>query len=166
MNTWNTMIKYKEEQKFRQWWFWLIITIIGMIPIYGVYKQLIFGEKFGNNPMSDLGLIIFSIMMFVLIVLFLNIKLTTSIDENGISMRFAPFVTKRIQFSEIRKAEVVNYGFVGGWGIRFGTQYGTIYNISGNKGLAIELINGKKILIGTQKESELRRILKTAEADQ
>jgi hypothetical protein len=31
-----------------------------------------------------------------------------------------------------------------------------VYNINGNKGLAIELKNRKKFVIGTQKETELK----------
>ena len=44
-------------------------------------------------------------------------------------MSFIPFVKKRIKWTEIKKAEVVNYGFVGGWGIRLSIEYGTVYNI-------------------------------------
>ena len=74
-------------------------------------------------------------------------------------MRFFPFVKKEFQWSEIQKSKVVNYGFVGGWGIRLFTKYGTVYNIRGNKGLAIELKNGKKYLIGTQKEEEMKKFI-------
>ncbi|WP_297097623.1 hypothetical protein [uncultured Draconibacterium sp.] len=153
-------INFKEEQKFTQWWFvWLIIILIAIIPIYGIYKQLILGDEFGNNPMSDTGLIVFSILMFALIGLFLLIKLKTTINDNEIRMSFFPFVKKKIKWDKIKKAEVVNYGFVGGWGIRIWTKYGVVYNVRGNKGLAIELSNGKKLLIGTQKEAELRRAI-------
>ena len=153
-------INFKEEQKFTQWWFiWLLIVLIGTIPIYGIYKQLILGEEFGNNPMSDTGLIVFSVLMFALIGLFGLLKLKTTIDENEIRMSFFPFVKKKIKWDEIKNAEVVNYGFVGGWGIRVATKYGTVYNVRGNKGLAIELTNGKKFLIGTQKEAELTRAI-------
>ncbi len=151
---------FKEEQKFRQWWIWLIMASIGVIPVFGMYKQFILREPFGNNPMSDLGLIIFALFMFAFIGLFLAMKLKTTIDETGIQMRFVPFVKKKAAWSEIKKAEVINYGFVGGWGIRLWTKYGTVYNVKGNKGLAIELLNGKKFLIGTQKEAELTRIVK------
>ena len=34
-----------------------------------------------------------------------------------------------------------------------------MYNINGNKGLVIELKNGKKFMIGTQKEAELKNRL-------
>ena len=54
---------------------------------------------------------------------------------------------------------MINYGFVGGWGIRLFTKYGTIYNTSGNKGLALELHDGKKLVIGTDKEEELKNFI-------
>jgi len=151
--------EFKEEQKFTQWWLWLILIPVGILPIFGIYKQLILGDKFGDKPMSDLELVIFTLFIFSLIGLFFIMKLKTSIDKNGIQMSFFPFVRKKVNWNEIKNTEVVNYGFVGGWGIRLWTKYGTVYNMKGNKGLAIELNNGKKFLIGTQKETELKKFM-------
>jgi hypothetical protein len=153
-------IVFKEEQKFTQWWLWLLLIGIGILPIYGMYKQLILGEKFGDKPMSDLELIVFSVCIFGLIALFWLMQLKTEINENEIKMSFFPFVKKQVCWKEIKSAEIVNYGFAGGWGIRFWSKYGTVYNTKGNKGVAIELVNGKKFLIGTQKEAELNNILR------
>jgi hypothetical protein len=48
----------------------------------------------------------------------------------------------------------------GGWGWRLGLfGKGTAYNISGNEGLQLEFINGKKLLIGTQKLEALSGIV-------
>ena len=151
--------EFKEEQKFNQWWLWLILILMGVLPIVGIYKQLILGEKLGDNPMSDISLLIFSIIMFSLVGLFLIMKLKTSIDKNGINMHFFPFIKKSVDWQQIKNVKVVNYGFVGGWGIRLWTKYGTVYNIRGNKGLEIVLKSGKKFLIGTQKETELSTII-------
>lgn len=82
----------------------------------------------------------------------------TKINQNGIEIQFLPFVKKEVKWNELKSAKIVNYGFVG-YGIRLGSQYGTIYNINGNKGLAIELSHGKKFVIGTQKEAELKDII-------
>lgn len=153
---------FKEEQKFTQWWLWLILIGVALIPIYGIYEQLILGEQFGNNPLSDLGLIIFAVFVFGLIALIWFMQLKTRIDESEIQINFFPFVQKSVKWNDIKSAKIVNYGFVGGWGIRLCTQYGTVYNMKGNKGLAIELKNGKKFLIGTQKENELSEIIKKA----
>ena len=150
---------FKEEQKFTQWWLWILLSGIGLIPIYGIYKQLILGEKFGDNPMPDIGLIIFFLIVFGIIAFIGSMKLTTEIDQNDIKIHFYPLLKKQFKWNEVKHAEVVNYGFVGGWGVRFWPKYGTIYNIKGNIGLAFELLNGKKFVIGTQKENDLNFFL-------
>ena len=152
-------IEFKEVQRFTQWWLWIILIGIGIIPINGIYKQLLLGEPFGNNPTSDVGLILFCLFIFSLLILFLALRLKTDIDENEIRVQFFPFFKRQVAWKEIKSAKIVNYGFVGGWGIRLGTKYGTVYNTTGNKGLAVELLSGKKFLIGTQKETELNEIL-------
>jgi hypothetical protein len=149
---------FKEEQRFTQWWLWVILIGIGIIPIIGIYKQLILGVKFGDEPMSNLGLILTSILIFSLIALFRLMTLKTKIDKYEIRMNFFPFVKKRVYWKDIKSAKMVNYGFVG-YGIRFGSKYGTVYNMNGKRGLAIELQNGKKFVIGTQKENELNKIV-------
>lgn len=155
-------IEFKEEQQFRQWWLWLVLIGIGVMPVFGMYKQLIIGGEFGAKPMSDLAFILFCLVIFCVIGLFWFMRLKTEIDQNEIRMSFFPFVKKRVSWSEVESAEIVNYGFVGGWGIRLWTEFGTVYNTKGSKGLAIELFNGEKFLIGTQKENELDKIGKEA----
>ena len=155
----NTMeIDFKEEQKFTQWWLWIFLLGIGILPVFGIYKQLIVGEKFGDKPMTDSGIIIFCVFIFSIIAMFWFIRLKTEIDKEEIRIHFFPFVKKRISWREIKSVEIVKYGFVG-FGIRFWTKYGTVYNTKGNIGLAIELLNGEKYLVGTQKENELKGII-------
>ena len=153
---------FNEEQRFTQWWIWLILISIGILPVVGIFKQLFLGEEFGDKPMSDFGLIFFAVFVFALLGLFLMMRIKTEIDQSEIRMSFFPFVKKRIKWTEIKKAEVLNYGFVGGWGIRISFKYGTVYNIKGNMGLAIELRNGKRFVIGTQREKELGSIVEKA----
>ncbi len=153
------MIKFTEKQRFTQWWIWLIVITVGIIPVSGIIIQLILKQPFGNNPMSDMGLIIFSILVLIFTGSIFFIKLETFIDRSGIKMNFVPFHKKNVAWQEIKAANVVNYGFVGGYGIRLGSSYGTVYNIKGKMGLAIELTNGSKFLIGTQKPEEMRQIV-------
>jgi hypothetical protein len=150
--------EFKEEQKFTQWWLWLILTAIALIPVYGIYKQIIQGEVFGDKPMSDSGLIVSAIIPFGILVLFWFSKLQTQININEIQIKFIPFITKKIEWKEVKSAQVISYGFVG-YGIRLFTKYGTVYNTKGNKGLALELKNGKKLLLGTQKMEELTKVV-------
>jgi len=153
--------KFTEKQRFTQWWFWAILLAIGSIFIYGIYKQVILGTTFGDKPMSNVGLLISTLAYLILTLFFLSLKLVTKIDERGIRYYFFPFIKKEVKWTEIKKAEVLTYDFVG-WGIRLSSKYGNVYNIKGNKGLAIELINGEKILIGTQKQEEIKGHIKTS----
>jgi hypothetical protein len=150
---------FVEKQKFTQWWLWLLLLGLGLIPAIGVYQQLILGEPFGSKPMPDIGMVIFALFMFGFIAMFYFITLKTEIDQNEIRIHFFPFFKKQIRWQDIKNAEVIKYGFVGGWGIRLGTKYGPVYNIKGKIGLALELKTGKKLLIGTQKEDELKDFL-------
>ena len=150
--------EFKEKQKFTQWWLWLFLIAIGLFQLYGIYKQLIKVEDFGDKPMSDIGLIFFSIIPFGIIILFWYMKLETEIDQKEIRIRFTPLVKKTFKWEDVKSATVLNYKFVG-YGIRLFTSYGTVYNTKGNTGLAIELNSGEKILIGTQKGTELAQII-------
>jgi hypothetical protein len=132
---------------------------LGGITIYGLYKQLYLNLPFGDNPVSSNGLIVISTLIFLFIFLFALFYLKTEINAETIHFRFFPFVRKTIPWQDVKSAEVLNYGFVGGWGIRLWTSYGTVYNVRGKMGLALELNNGKKLLIGTQKPDELAAFL-------
>jgi hypothetical protein len=140
--------------------------ITGLLGL-GIYRQVILGLKFGNNPLSNNGLIIAFILIaslfIVLLLLFGYARMTTVIDKNQIAYKFFPFqfTFQKINWDSIEKYEVITYNPLreyGGWGIRPG-KGGKAYNVSGDKGLQLYLKDGKKILIGTQKESELSDFL-------
>lgn len=144
-------IYFKEEQRFTQWWLWLLLILINFIPIWGIIQQVILERPFGNNPMPDIGLYIFLIITIVFPLLFFWIHLKIKIDRDGIKFQFVPLSKKEFLWNDVASAEVIDYGFVGGWGIRMATKYGTVYNVRGDKGLYLILKSGKKIVIGTQK---------------
>ncbi len=150
---------FKEKQRFRQWWFWFFIVPLGSLPLWGIYVQFIKGEPMGNNPMSDEGLVLFSVFIYAILLLFYNLKLTTVINTYGIYIRFFPFGRKKIEWNQIAKAEIITYNFLGGWGIRLFTKYGTAYNVKGNKGLHLILKNDKQLLIGTQRDEKLKEVI-------
>ena len=156
-------ILFKESQYFRQWWLLTIFLLIFAVFLAGIYQQLIKGIPFGDNPMSDTGLIIATVLYSLVMLLFYRMGLTTLIDDTGIYIRFFPFHLKYKFFAweEIEKAYVRTYQPVreyGGWGLKGGSM-GLAYNVSGDKGLQLELKNGKKILIGTRQPENLQKLL-------
>ncbi len=155
----NMSILFKETQRFNQWWLWLILLGVGVIPIYGIYHQIILQQPFGEHPMPDTALITFAVFMLIFIIFFRLMQLKTTITNEHIEMHFQPFSKKRIPWNNVKSAEVIDYGFVGGWGIRIGTKYGTVYNIRGHQGLYIQLKNGRRFVIGTQKSEAMKKAI-------
>jgi len=152
---------FTEIQKFSQWWFWFLTGLPVAIFAYGVYKQFFLGEPFGSKPMSD-TVLISCLVLSIFFFLFLRmLSLITEINKKHISVRFFPFPKKTFKLSDIKSAEVINYGFVGGYGIRKFTKHGTVYNIKGKEGLAITLKDDQKYVIGTQKKAEMERAVQS-----
>jgi len=146
-----------ERQYFTQWWVWLLLLGLLALPFYGLYVQVIQDRPWGNNPMSDLGLVVFAISMSGFVYFFKWMRMDTVCDKEGVRVKFRPFVNKRVRWKEIADARVVDYGFVG-YGIRYGSKYGTVYNVKGRLGLAVTTINGRKFVIGTQRAQELEAL--------
>ncbi len=151
--------EFNEVQRFNQWWLWLLFVLFSGLVVWSLYLQLYLGRAIGNHPISNTGLIVISLVYFALVAMFRVMALRTTIDEKGIHMHYFPFIKKSVNWNQIKTAQVVNYGFVGGWGIRLWTKYGTVYNTRGKIGLSIQLKNGEQFLIGTQKENEMKQIV-------
>jgi hypothetical protein len=151
---------YRETQRFRQWWIWALVLGIAVLSLYGAVQQLIWGKPFGNNPAPDGWMIVIAVIFGIGLPIFMyTINLTTEIRNDGLYVRFFPFHLSftRIATHEIKRFESRTYsplGEYGGWGIRFGKK-GKAYTVSGNRGVQLELTNGKRLLIGSQRPEEL-----------
>lgn len=163
--------EFIEVQRFRQWWIWLIVAgnlalTVGLFG-YGMYRQLILGQPWGSKPMSDGSLlvvgpvaILFSLGLFWLL---LSARLEVKVASEALSVRFRPFVARRIPYREIARVEAKSYRPLveyGGWGIRWGPGRGIAYNVSGTEGVLLELTNGKRILLGSQNPQPLAEAIR------
>lgn len=147
---------YKETQRFTQWWLWAV----NLFVFFLVSMTLFLSLKEIDNGMSVTWMVFIWILTLLIPLLFWVMRLETRIDRAGVYIKYIPFLNRSYRWEDIQSFEVINYGFVGGWGIRLGTKYGTVYNVKGNKGLYIQLKNGKRVCIGTQKEHQLSRFIK------
>ena len=155
---------FKEEQRFTQSWLIALLGISVIAPIIMITKEYL--ED--NSSMTTNEFILTLVAIIVSLSLIFFFKLTTRIDENGIHYQFFPFhfSLRNIKWSEIEKANVRTYdpiGEYGGWGLKGGALWnkksGKAVNVSGDIGIQLELKNGKKLLIGTQKENEAKSVL-------
>jgi hypothetical protein len=158
-------VYYKEEQKFRQLWIWLLLLLLCGVWIWQFVQQIIMGKPFGNDPSPDFVIILTGIFPIAVIVLFRFMTLETIINDNGIFYRFRPFQRKpkEIKAEDILSYEVKKYNALmdyGGWGIRLGSMgKGKAYNVSGNQGVLFVMKNGKKFMLGTQNPVSIKSAL-------
>lgn len=158
-------ILFTERQRFKQWWLWFILLGINGLFLFGVIKQVVGGEPYGDKPMSNTGLIITTALTVFLTFLFVSFRLETIIRKDGIYVRFFPFHLKfrHYAWEKLTKSYVRQYAPIaeyGGWGLRYGFMgKGKALNVSGNKGLQLKFTDNKKLLIGTNKPDELTEIL-------
>lgn len=153
---------FKEEQRFTQTWLIVIIVISLIVPLAIILKEI---DKLSTSEIIiSIGTII---LASGLIFLF---KLTTRIDEKGIHYKFFPFHLKfkTVVWNDIENAYIRTYDAIseyGGWGIRGGALWykakSKAINISGNIGIQLELKDGKKLLIGTNKKEQAQDVLST-----
>ncbi len=162
---------FEEEQKLDVWW--LKILIIGLLfaslgPVYyGLIKQLSTGVPWGDEPMSNTGLVITAvgvtvIMAGVIFLMFFS-KLITFIRGDGIHLSFFPFFREKIISSDkIKRYEVRKYKPLleyGGYGMKRSMRNGKAYNMSGNIGLQLYFKDGKRLLIGTKRPDAIKRAM-------
>lgn len=145
---------FKETQRFTQWWLWLILLSAFLLPLILLFQDM----EEGTEPNMIVVLVVF-IFGIAFLAFFRIMNLQTEIDQQKIFVRYYPILSKTFLWKDVQSAELLDYGFVGGWGVRYFTKYGTVFNIKGRKGLALVLKNKKKYLIGTQKEQELKNYL-------
>lgn len=152
---------FTEIQRFRQWWLLLPLLALTGWMAQGLIRQLAGGVPFGTNPMSDPGAVIFLLGWGAFLYFFLiYLELRTEVDERGIRTRLRGISTERFRWEDIEEVELITYRFVG-YGLRLLTRYGTVYNVSGNQGLAIRLKDGGRFLIGTRQPDALLACLRS-----
>ena len=158
---------YREVQRFRQLWLWILLLSISLTTIWGMVQQLFLGKPFGNNPAPDTVLIVIVIIFgFGFPYAFYKMNLTTEVRSDGIYYRFFPLHIsfRKIGLEDINGFDVQTYRAIrdyGGWGIRYGRK-GKAYNVSGNRGVQLQLSNGERILIGSQRPEEMAEALNAA----
>lgn len=162
---------YKEIQRFSQWWLIILLAIVLVLILNGLIKEIRVSEE---DKFKLTSIIVTGFITFCTYLLIFSMKLETRIDETGIAYQFFPFhlKPKLISWKGLTKSYVRKYSPIkeyGGWGFRglirikmFGIgNEGKAYNMKGNIGIQLVLKNGDEILIGTQEQNDVERVLAT-----
>ncbi len=141
---------FEETQHFGKWLF----ILLGAVYLIIIIPPLLDAKYWVVGIMAALFLLVAAPLWFY--------TLKTRITPSHLLVSIWP-VKQRINIEDIAEWKIRTYKPIqeyGGWGIRFGiSQSGTAYNTRGNVGLQLKLKSGKKILIGTQRASDLEAIM-------
>ena len=152
-------VRFREEQRFKQWWIWLLILPLAAFAWWGFVHQIILGRPIGSNPGPD-----WSVWLTLLLVglglpaLFISIRLIVTVERDQITIRYRPFTTRRIGFDEIEGYKARTYKPVkeyAGWGIKGWSVERMSYSVSGREGVELTLTGGTRVMIGSRKAQQL-----------
>lgn len=158
-------ILFRESQRFKQAWLWILLLGVNGFFLYGLFKQVYTGQAFGSKPMGDGDLLFATGIALLVTLLIASIRLETMIGPEGLYVRFFPFIWrwKKYPWNQLSRCYVRQYsplGEFGGWGLRLGLfGRGKAYNISGNQGIQLEFADKSRLLIGTRKPGEAAAVL-------
>ncbi len=157
----STEILFQERQRFKQLWIWLLLISIFMVPLVmdlQGYIALVKSGEYGAAYTTQ-------IVAMVVVVFMVSCRVDTVVYKDRICYRFYPLQIsyREIKAEEIAKAFIRKYNAImeyGGWGMRLGLfGRGPAINASGDMGLQLELKNGDRLLIGTQKWKALGEVI-------
>jgi len=160
-------VLFRETQRFRQVCLWLLLLLIAASIWVGFIAQIVLRKPLGSRPSPDVLIVIFWTFFGLFFPLFFrSLNLPTEVRVDGLHYRFFPNhrTFQKIHFEEIKQYYVRTYSafkdYVG-YGVRY-KKKGKAYNVSGNKGILLELIDGKRILFGSHRPEEFMHALDKA----
>lgn len=145
--------RYSERQRFNP----SLFVLIGILILISINLP----RAFEPDSLSAS----WSLLAATPIVFLRYCYLDTVVDSSGVHIRFRPFhmSVQHFTFHQIVNAEPASYRPIreyGGWGIKW-VRNGKAYTVRGDKGVMLNLSNGKNLLIGSARPSELATAIQT-----
>ena len=156
-----TIILFEETQQFSKTGSRTITKVTCILFLIG--SILILFTNSEDKVQTSIGLFVSCIISGGISFIFNKAKLIMQIRTDGIYVSFPPlrnFYTI-YYWENIDKLFIREYnpiGEYGGWGIK-GRGNNLAYNVSGNIGIQLVLINDSKLLIGTNQPEEIANVL-------
>ena len=150
---------YREEQLFG-WWVYAILALMmtatwTLIEGWGPIALPVVARQ---GPRHLIGLSAgFALPIALLVGVFRMSTIVTPTDVR-VWFGFLPTYRRAIPISSIARVEAVQYRPIAhcrGWGIRVGVDGERVLNARGDRGVRLHLLDGSKVLIGSQRSEEL-----------
>jgi hypothetical protein len=156
----SALVLFHEEQAFRQWHARLVLAMPPAAIIFVTVRQLAWHHPWGTPPVSNGGLLFLTVLLVLVYVRLITVRLVTDLRPAEIAVGLRGLWRKRRIFLKlVRTVRAVEYDPIrdfGGYGVRSGLL-GEAYIARGNRGVELELWDGRKVLIGSQDPDRLVR---------
>ena len=161
-------VLFHEVQPLRQWHTRVVLAVPPAAILFIAVRQLVFQRPWSHPPLSNGSLIFLAVLLVAVYIRLITVRLVTDLRgaELCVGLR-GLWKIRRVPLSTVHVAKPVQYDPVsdyGGYGVRSGRR-GTGYIAYGNRGVEMELIDGRHLLVGSQRPEELAaRILQSRDA--
>jgi hypothetical protein len=144
---------YREDQRFG-WWVYAVL--VGMVALTRLPALL---PAAGPLPTAvELSLNIGLILPAILVVGVLRMTTVVTATEIRVWFGWIPTYRRTLPAGSVARVEVVQYHPVaefGGWGVRYGRDGERVLNARGDRGVRLHLVDGSRLLIGSQRPEDL-----------
>jgi hypothetical protein len=158
-------VLFGEKQSFRLGYAKIALAMPPAVLAIITCRQIIWNHPWGNPPVTNGDLIFLTGLTLLVYVRLITVSLVTELRPEQLSIAMKGLWRRTcVPLSDIRTAIAVQYDPLReyrGYGIRSGPR-GQAYIASGDQAVQLELLNGHKLLVGSQQPKELAR--KIAEA--
>jgi hypothetical protein len=141
---------YHEEQLFGWWVYALMAAAVATACAFFVLRP-----EADPGARSPLSLVIIAGLTLPSALTVGMLRMTTEVTASRVEVWFGwvPTYRRCLDAGAIRRVEVVTYrplADCGGWGIRTGREGERVLNARGDRGVRLYLIDGSRLLIGSQ----------------
>ncbi len=153
---------FHEEQSLRQRRLLILTAIPPVAMLLLAIWQVGLGHPWGKQPMSNAGIVGWTIFLWLIYFRLITVKLVTEVLPNELSVAMRGlWRSYRISLAAVQSVHAVTFDPVtdwGGYGVR-STARGKAFIANGNKGVELALKKGGVVLVGSQRPDELARAL-------
>jgi hypothetical protein len=151
---------FREKQSFRLGKARIALAMPPAILAVITCRQILWNHPWGNPPVANGNLLFLTMLTLLVYVRLITVRLVTELRPEQLSVAMKGFWRRiRVPVSDIRTAVAIDYDPVSeyrGYGVRSGRR-GQAYIAFGNHAVQLELLDGRKLLVGSQQSQELAR---------
>jgi hypothetical protein len=156
---------FSETQRLRAWFVYVPPLVVTGYVWYMFVNQVVKGIPQGSHPIPNWLAWVFALVFGFGFPAFLAVlRLLTEVGDGELRIRLIPFRARVIPLKDIESAEVRWYSAMrefGGWGIKVSREGARAYTATGNNGVQLTLVDGRQVLVGSQKSEELEAAVRT-----